>query len=126
VAEQTKRQQLETHLAMRAMQDPDFRERLLREPKLVIEEEIGLKFPEGLQVSVHEEKLNQLYVILPIDLMTWQDLLPPDITSNKVAADESRDPSSPPSPQHALDAASDKVAGDDAPFWKKTRPRKTV
>lgn len=99
--EQTKRQQLETHLALRAIQDPDFRERLLREPKQVIEEEIGLKFPEGLQISVHEEKLNQLYVILPVDLMTWDDLLPPDI-------------------------AADRVAADDTPFWKKIRRRKAV
>src|SRR6516225_11777440 len=95
--EQTKRQQLETHLAARAMQDPDFRDRLLREPKRVIEQEIGLKFPEGLQVSVHEEKLNQLYVILPVDLMTWEDL-PPAETPDKITAHEPRRPSSPPRP----------------------------
>jgi len=101
MSQQTKRQQLETHLAMKAMQDPDFRLRLLREPKRVIEEEIGLKFPEGLEVTVHEEKLSQLYVILPVDLMTWEDLLPPDI-------------------------ARDRVAADDTPFWKKIRRRKIV
>jgi hypothetical protein len=98
--EQTKRQQLETHLAARAMQDPDFRDRLLQDPKRVIEEEIGLKFPEGLQVSVNEEKLNQLYVILPVDLATWEDLLPHD-----VAADQS--------------------AAGPIPFWKKIRAPKT-
>jgi len=99
--EQTKRQQLETHLAARAVEDPDFRERLLQEPKRVIEQEIGLKFPEGLQVSVHEEKLNQLCVILPVDLLTTEDLLPHNIGSDKSSADET-------------------------PFWKKIRHRKTV
>jgi hypothetical protein len=100
MAEQTKRQQLEAHLAALAVQDPDFRERLLREPKRVIEEEIGLRFPEGLQVSVHEEKLNQLYVILPVDLVTWEDLLPRDINADNNAADKT-------------------------PFWKRIRSRKT-
>src|SRR5215467_13137222 len=99
--EQTKRQQLEMHLAHRAIEDPDFRERLLREPKRVIEQEIGLKFPEGLQVSVHEEKLNQLYVILPVDLLTSEDLLPHDAPSNKSSA-------------------------DGTPFWKRIKLRKTV
>jgi hypothetical protein len=99
--EQTKRQQLETHLATRATQDPDFRERLLREPKRVIEQEIGLKFPEGLQISVHEEKLNQLCVILPVDLLTTEDLLPHDIGSDESAADET-------------------------PFWKRLKRRKTM
>ena len=98
--EQTKRQQLEAHLALRAMQDPDFRDRLLQDPKRVIEEEIGLKFPEGLQVSVNEEKLNQLYVILPVDLVTWEDLLPHNIAPNPSAA-------------------------TPIPFWKRIGPRKT-
>jgi hypothetical protein len=99
--EQTKRQQLETHLAQRAMQDPEFRERLLREPKQVIEQEIGLKFPEGLHVSVHEEKLNHLCVILPVDLQTWEDL-------------------------HPGNAASDNSSARETPFWKRIRLRKTM
>ena len=76
MADQSKRQQLETHLAARALQDPDFRERLLRDPKAVIEQEIGLRFPDGVHISVHEEKLNQLHVILPIDLLTSENPFP--------------------------------------------------
>jgi hypothetical protein len=74
--EQTTRQQLETHLLHRASTDPDFRESLLRDPKSVIESEIGLKFPEGLSVQVHEEKLNQLHVVLPVDLVIDDDRIP--------------------------------------------------
>ena len=70
MTDQTNRQQLETHLAARALQDPDFRERLLKDPKAAIEQEIGLRFPAGVDVSVHEETLNQLHVVLPIDLFT--------------------------------------------------------
>lgn len=75
MAEQTKRQQLETHLAARAIQDPDFRERLLRDPKATIEAEIGLRFPTTVVICVYEEKLNQLHVVLPIALSTGDDLL---------------------------------------------------
>ena len=76
MAEQTKRQQLETHLTLRANQDPDFRERLLGDPKRTIEEEIGMTFPEGLQVSVHEEKVNHLHVVLQVGLLADDDLTP--------------------------------------------------
>ena len=74
MAEQTKRQELELHLAARALQDPDFREKLLEDPKQTIEEEIGLHFPVSLDVKVHEEKLNELHVVLPIDIETSSDL----------------------------------------------------
>jgi len=93
MANQTKRQQLETHLAARALRDPDFRERLLQDPKAAIEQEIGLRFPEGVEISVHEEKLNHLHVVLPIDLFTAE---------NPFAV-----------------AAGDAAAGD-RPFWAKT------
>jgi hypothetical protein len=66
MAEQTKRQQLELHLAARALQDPDFREKLLEAPKQTIEKEIGLHFPLTLEIKIHEERLNQLHVVLPM------------------------------------------------------------
>lgn len=93
MADQTKRQQLESHLGARALQDPDFRERLMKDPKAAIEQEIGLRFPEGVHISVHEEKLNHLHVVLPIDLFT------------------ARNP-------FAAAAAGDDAAGD-RPFWLK-------
>jgi hypothetical protein len=70
MAEQTKRQQLEVYLAAKAKSDPDFRERLLADPKHTIEVEIGMRFPEALRVTVYEEKVNQLHVVLPIDLLS--------------------------------------------------------
>ena len=76
MSEQTKRQQLEVHLMRRAHADPEFREQLLKNPKTVIENEIGLTFPEGLTVAVHEERLNQLHVVLPVDLVFNDDLIP--------------------------------------------------
>lgn len=74
MAEQTKRQQLELHLAARASQDPAFREKLLETPKQTIEEEIGLHFPVSLEIKVHEEKINELHIVLPINLETSGEL----------------------------------------------------
>src|SRR5262245_57177727 len=84
MAEQTKRQQLETHLAARALQDPDFRARLLEDPKRTIEEEIDLHFPVTLSIKIHEEKLNELHVVLPIDLETLGELFPGLVDSSYV------------------------------------------
>ena len=92
MAEQTKRQQLEMHLAGRALRDPDFRARLLEDPKRTIEEEIDLHFPATLNIRIHEEKLNELHVVLPIDLETLGELPPGSIDSSRV---------------------------DPAPFWKR-------
>jgi hypothetical protein len=76
MVEQTKRQRLEMHLMRRAHADPGFRDELLKDAKSVIEREIGLTFPEALTVVVHEEKLNQLHVVLPIDLTIDETLIP--------------------------------------------------
>jgi hypothetical protein len=72
--EQTKRQQIEVRLAARAKADPDFRERLLADPKATIEAELGLRFPALVQISVHEEKTNHLHIVLPIELLTGRPL----------------------------------------------------
>jgi|SRR5579872_1186758 len=74
MAEQTKRQELESYLAARVLQDPGFREKLLQAPKQTIETEIRLHFPRTLEIKVHEEKLNELHVVLPIDLETSAEL----------------------------------------------------
>jgi|SRR5215471_8307991 len=76
MAEQTKRQELESYLAARALQDPGFRERLLQAPKQTIESEISLHFPKTMEVKVHEEKLNELHVVLPINIETCAEFPP--------------------------------------------------
>ena len=87
--EQTKRQRLELYLASRAGEDPEFRERLIADPKRTIENELGLLFPTSVVVSVHEEKLNHLHVVLPIGLAgPRQRFLPeetPDFSTRKAA-----------------------------------------
>jgi hypothetical protein len=85
MAEQTKRQELESYLAARALQDPGFREKLLQAPKQTIENEISLHFPRTLEIKVHEEKLNELHVVLPINLETCAELPPAESDSREMA-----------------------------------------
>lgn len=85
MAEQTKRQELESYLAARALQDPAFREKLLQTPKQTIENEIRLHFPRTLEIKVHEEKLNELHVVLPINLETCAELPPAESDSREIA-----------------------------------------
>jgi hypothetical protein len=71
--EQTRRQQLESYLLSRALESPEFRDRLLANPKETIENETGLRFPGTVAVFIHEEKLSELHVVLPVELVTSFD-----------------------------------------------------
>jgi hypothetical protein len=75
--EQTHRQRLESYLVKRALESDHFRDRLLSNPKEAIERETGLRFPEPVSVIVHEEKLSELHVVLPVDLVTFDAIAKP-------------------------------------------------
>lgn len=52
-------------LLERSVKDPDFRKRLIEDPKGTIEQEFGISLPANLQVSVKEEKPDLVYLVLP-------------------------------------------------------------
>ena len=66
MAKQEKRRELENYLSARAQSDEGFRQRLLANPRAVIEAEIGLNFPDSVVIHVHEENLNELHIVLPV------------------------------------------------------------
>ncbi|NDJ53391.1 MAG: NHLP leader peptide family natural product precursor [Chloroflexi bacterium] len=47
--------------------DPEFQSALNSQPKATIEHELGLNLPDGVQVSVHYEDADDLYLVLPLD-----------------------------------------------------------
>ena len=59
------KQEFQQQFIEKAMKDPDFRKRLLEIPKTVIEEETGVKIPEGINVNVMEEDMGTIYLALP-------------------------------------------------------------
>ncbi len=59
------RAEIERTLVQRSLQDEDFRRRLLDDPKAVVEQELGKRLPEGVQVRVVEETAETIYLVLP-------------------------------------------------------------
>ena len=59
------RAELEHRLIQRSLQDEDFRQQLLSEPKPIIEREIGTQLPEGVRVVAVEESADTVYLVLP-------------------------------------------------------------
>lgn len=73
------RAEFEQAIVARAWQDPEYKKRLLANPKAVLEEELnkirpGVKLPETLQVYVHEETPNALHLTLPVNPKDYGDL----------------------------------------------------
>jgi hypothetical protein len=72
MAEQKKqtRQEFERNIILKAWKDPEFKKRLLKDPKKVFQEELsaldkGIKLPDNLNIKVVEEDPKTLYLVLP-------------------------------------------------------------
>jgi hypothetical protein len=59
------RAEIERRLIDRSLQDEEFRQRLLAEPKGTMEQELGGRLPEGVEVRVVEESAETIYLVLP-------------------------------------------------------------
>jgi hypothetical protein len=59
------RKQFEQQIIGKAMKDPDFRKKLVEDPKTAFEEETGMMIPEGITVNVMEEEPGTVYLVLP-------------------------------------------------------------
>lgn len=49
----------------KAVEDEEFRSRLLADPKAVIEEELDLSIPDGLDIQVHEDTSTTSHFVIP-------------------------------------------------------------
>lgn len=52
-------------IAKKAGEDEAFRLALLSDPKLALEKELGMAFPEDTKVEVHVENIKVLHLIIP-------------------------------------------------------------
>jgi len=59
------RYELERRLIGRSLEDEAFRQKLLEDPKGVVEQELGTQLPEGVQVRTVEETAETIYLVLP-------------------------------------------------------------
>ncbi|HYO76041.1 MAG TPA: NHLP leader peptide family RiPP precursor [Thermoanaerobaculia bacterium] len=79
------RRDLEARIVARAWREPSYKQRLLKDPKGVLQEELqnidpNIQLPPGLKVAVHEEAANQYHLVLPRN--------PKEITLGDVAGDD--------------------------------------
>jgi Nitrile hydratase, alpha chain len=65
MSEESGRAEVERRLVERSLQDEDFRRRLLEDPRATVEEELGTRLPEGVQVRAVEETAETIYLVLP-------------------------------------------------------------
>lgn len=63
IAERT--DQMRQHLTDRAIEDADFRQQLISDPKAVIADEFGVELPESLTIVVHQNDANTFHLSLP-------------------------------------------------------------
>ena len=59
------RAEMERTLVQTSLQDDSFRQRLLDDPKAAVEQELGRRLPEGVEVRVVEESAQTIYLVLP-------------------------------------------------------------
>ena len=65
MSEGSGRAEMERSIVQRSLQDESFRQRLLDDPKAAVEEELGTRLPEGVQVRALEETAQTIYLVLP-------------------------------------------------------------
>ena len=61
----TGRAQMERRLIERSIEDEAFRQKLIEDPKGAVEQELGMRLPEGVRVLAMEETADTIYLVLP-------------------------------------------------------------
>ena len=59
------RAEAERRIIQRSIEDEDFRQRLLDNPKAAVEQELGTRLPEEVRVEAVEETQDTIYLVLP-------------------------------------------------------------
>ena len=65
MSEGSGRQEIERRLIEKSMEDEDFRQRLLEDPKGAVEQDLGARLPEEVRVVALEETPDTIYLVLP-------------------------------------------------------------
>jgi hypothetical protein len=75
------RAEWERRLIQRSLEDEEFRQRLLDDPKGAVEQELGSALPEGIQVRVVEESADTIYLVLPSASVVGGELSEEDLAA---------------------------------------------
>ena len=73
MSEATGRQEMERRLIEKSLEDESFRQRLMKDPKGAVEQELGTQLPEGVRVVAVEESADTIYLVLPSTSMAGSE-----------------------------------------------------
>jgi hypothetical protein len=59
------RAEMERRIIQRSLEDDAFRQQLLADPRATVEQELGTRLPEGVEVRAVEETAQTAYLVLP-------------------------------------------------------------
>ena len=59
------RAEMERSIVQRSIEDEDFRQLLLEDPKAAVELELGSQLPEAVEVRLVQESQQSIYLVLP-------------------------------------------------------------
>jgi Nitrile hydratase, alpha chain len=65
MSEGSGRAEMERRIVQRSIEDEDFRQRLIEDPKGAVEQELGTRLPEEVRVVTVEETADTIYLVLP-------------------------------------------------------------
>ncbi|MCF4965704.1 NHLP leader peptide family RiPP precursor [Nostoc sp. CMAA1605] len=67
-SESSNTESLEERMVAKAVENSAYRQRLLSNPKAVLEEELGSELPQDVSFEVLQQSPQQIYLVLPIDI----------------------------------------------------------
>jgi Nitrile hydratase, alpha chain len=65
MSEASDRAEMERRLIERSLEDDAFRQRLLEDPRAALEEALGTRLPDNIEVRAVEETADTIYLVLP-------------------------------------------------------------
>lgn len=78
----TQQETIETKIINRAKEDPEFKQQLLTNAKVVFEQELGQKLPEKFEIQALQQSTQKLYILLPMS----RDEVPPELSEAELEA----------------------------------------
>ncbi|MBD2299665.1 NHLP leader peptide family natural product precursor [Nostoc sp. FACHB-87] len=65
--------EIQERIIAKAMEDSAYKQRLLNNPKAVLQEELGEQLPANLTIEVLQQTPKELYLVLPVDIDQFVD-----------------------------------------------------
>ena len=58
-------EEMRRHLTEKAMENLEFRQHLVSDPKAAIQQEFGVTIPDNIEIKVHESDMQTVHLALP-------------------------------------------------------------